>query len=273
LKMKLKHQLPAPYGNLLPRELLDFSPQEKKATCDSCVMAPGKTKGKVSYNDSLKCCTFHPFLPNFLVGAIFEDKSAQDAHLIFKNKITSREYSLPIGMVAPVRFQLEFNNRRQGDFGNREDWLCPYYNREEHNCRVWRNRGVVCTTFFCKSSYGKLGLNFWDKLNSYLWYVELALLEEALVMLDFSPRQIMDLLDYHNRTQGTSNEKKSWVLPERKARELWNGYYDDQEAFFKKCYALVMALDKKYFHELLGEQGQALEEDLFAMLPLLIQKE
>lgn len=255
--------------NLLPREILEFAPRETKATCDSCAMAPGRTKGKVTYRDDLKCCTFHPFLPNFLVGAIFKDSVAGNAHQTFRDKINRREYSLPIGMVAPVKFQLEFNNRKEGEFGNREDWLCPYYNKKSQNCGVWRNRGVVCTTFFCKSSFGKVGLNFWDKLNSYIWYVELALLEEALVMLDFSPRQIMDLLDYHNRTQGTSIEKKSWVLPEKKARELWNGYYDEQENFFKKCHDVVENMNKKYFHELLGEQGQSLEEDLFTMLPLL----
>lgn len=271
--MLLKHQLPRIYENLLPREILQFSPEEKKATCDNCAMSPPRHRGKVQYRADLKCCTFHPFMPNYLVGALFTEQSSTEAHRIFRDKIARREYSLPIGMVAPVRYQVEFNQRQEGDFGQREDWLCPYYNRENQNCNVWRNRSVVCSTFFCKSSYGKVGLKFWEKLGSYLWYVELALLEEALVMLDFSPRQVMSLLDYHNRHEGTAAEMKSWVIPEKTAKDLWNGYYDDQESFYKKSFEIVGNIDKKAFHELIGEQGQSLEEDLFTVLPQLLNAE
>ncbi|WP_415061456.1 hypothetical protein [Bdellovibrio sp.] len=270
--MLLKYQLPRVYENILPREILNFSPDEQKATCDSCAMSRPRHRGKIHYREDLKCCTFHPFLPNYMVGALFKEESSTEAHRIFRDKIARREYALPIGMVAPVKYQVAFNQRQEGDFGQREEWLCPYYNKEKQNCNVWRNRGVVCTTFFCKSSYGKAGLKFWEKMSSYLWYVELALLEEALVMLDFSPRQIMTLLDYHNRFEGTVAEKKSWVMPESKAKELWNGYYEDQESFYKKCHDVVVNMDKKAFHELIGEQGQALEEDLFSFLPHMVKE-
>ncbi len=265
--MNLKYQLPRFYENLLPREILEFSPEETKATCDNCAMARPQNKAKIHYRADLKCCTFHPFLPNYLVGALFSEPSAQEAQTIFRDKMARREYALPIGMVAPVQYQVGFNNREEHEFGQREDWLCPYYNKEKQNCNVWRHRGVVCTTFFCKSSYGKTGENFWQKLSNYIWYVELALLEEALVMLDFSPRQVMTLLDYHNRHEGTAAEKKTMVLPEAKSKELWNGYHEDQEGFYKKCFELVANLGKKEFHELLGETGQSLEEELFEIIP------
>lgn len=266
--MKLQLQLPQIYSTLLPREILEFEPFEKKATCDSCAMSRPKYRGKTPYRSDLKCCTFHPLLANYLVGAIFLDPAAQEAQKILRDKILRREYALPIGMAAPLTYQVEFNNREIGDFGQREDWLCPYYNKANGLCHVWKSRGVVCTTFFCKSSYGKTGLKFWDSLSNYLWYVELALLEEALVMLDFSPRQIMELLDYHNRHEA-SEEELTPVLEERKARELWNGYYEDQEGFYKKCFDIVANIDKKSFHEMLGEQGQSLEEDIFTLLPQL----
>ena len=116
-----------------------------------------------------------------------------------------------------------------------------------------------------------MGLKFWERMSNYLWYVELALLEEALVLLDFSPRQVMTLLDFHNRQEGSAAEMKSWVLPEAKARDLWNGYYEDQEGFYKKSYEIIANLDKKAFHEMIGEQGQDLEEQIFSMLPALLK--
>ena len=65
--------------------------------------------------------------------------------------------------------------------------------------------------------------------------------------------------------------KKSWVLPEKLSRELWNGYFDDQESFYKKSFEIVANLDKKAFHEMIGEQGQSLEEDLFTILPAILK--
>jgi Fe-S-cluster containining protein len=270
--MLLRHQLPQVYSQFLPREILDFGPEETKATCDNCAMSRPQNKAKIHYRADLKCCTFHPLVPNYMVGAILLDETATAAHKILKDKIARREYSLPIGMVAPVKYQVEFNARQENDFGQREDWLCPYYEKSNGNCNIWKNRGVVCTTFFCKSSYGKVGLKFWESLSSYLWYVELALLEEALTMLDFSPRQVMTLLDYHNRQDGTAAEKKSWVLPEKTSRELWNGYLEDQEGFFIKAHNIIANMDKTAFHEAVGEQGLDFEEQIFALLPRLVKE-
>jgi Fe-S-cluster containining protein len=262
--MKLKHQLPSFYENILPARVLQLDVVETKATCEDCAMARPRQRGKIHYRPDLKCCTFHPFLPNFLVGAILSDPSLAAGAEVLREKIRRREYALPVGMVAPVRYQLEFKARKENEFGQREDWLCPYYNKEKNLCNVWRFRGVVCTTFFCKSSYGKEGLRFWDRASDYLSYVEMALLEEALVNLDFSPRQINSLLEYLNRESGSAAEKRSWVLPSAKFTELWNGYADDIEGFYKKTFQIARNLDKKSFSELAGEMGKNLEENLLA---------
>jgi hypothetical protein len=262
--MKLKYQLPRVYEDLLPKDILAMEAQETKATCDSCLMAKPKNKREIFYENHLKCCTFHPFLPNYVVGAVLSEESlaAPNAVSALHHKIQRHEYSLPLGIVAPAKYQLEFNARKDHEFGRREDWLCPYFNREQQNCGIWRHRGAVCTTFYCQSSFGATGLKFWDGLSNYITYVEMALMEEALVMLDFSPRQISDLLEYLNRQDVTKVELKSGRLSEKKERELWNGYYEDQEGFFKKCFQIVSGLDRRSFRELLSEPGERLEENL-----------
>jgi len=258
----LKYQLPQIYHHLFPAEILGFRIEEKLATCDDCAME--------SYRKDLKCCTFEPYLPNYLVGALLsQEKQNSEAVKVFDHKIEKRIYSLPVGMLAPVRYQVMFNHRNPEDFGNREDWLCPYYNREKQNCNVWRNRGAVCTTFFCKSSHGKKGLGFWSELNDYLTYVEMALMEEALVHLDFSPRQISECLDYFNRFEGSKKELKSDSLDIVTSKKLWNGYFDEQKDFFVKTYRLVKDLDKKQFDEAMGLQGEELTEKLFKKMKSL----
>jgi hypothetical protein len=262
--MKIKYQVPQVYENLLPKDILQMELVETKATCDACIMAKPRNRGRIFYEEHLKCCTFHPFLPNYTIGALLSDPAQSSAAAVqtIRTKIAHREYSLPLGLVAPPSYQIPFNHREENEFGQREDWLCPYFDRAKKNCGIWRHRGAVCTSFYCKSSFGSKGLNFWSELSNYITYVEMALMEEALVMLDFSPRQVGDLLGYLNRSEGTKSELKSKRLPEKKARELWNGYYDDQEGFFKKSFEIVRELDKKSTKELLGEPGRNLEDHL-----------
>lgn len=262
--MKLKYQVPRLYEGLLPKDILSFEVKETLATCETCLMAKPRRKKTPFYEPDLKCCTYYPFLPNFVVGAILSDesRSAPGAVAAIREKIKTRHYSLPLGLVAPPNYQVPFNHRKQNEFGRRPDWLCPYFQPEQQNCGIWRHRGAVCTSFYCQSSFGKKGLRYWDQISNYLTYVEMALMEEALVMLDFSPRQISDLLSYLNRQEASAAEMRSPRLPEKKARDLWNGYFEDQEGFFKKSFQIVGELDRRAFKELLGETGQQLEDHL-----------
>lgn len=264
--MQIRHQLSPALGRLLPAEILALAPVETKATCGACAMAKPKTRRKHPYRADLKCCTFHPWLPNYAVGELLasSEDSSRHGREVVRRKIARREYALPIGVAPPVRYQVEFNARKPGDFGQREDWLCPYYVRETQACGLWRWRGSVCTGYYCKSDFGRDGLAFWSSLERYLGFVEMALMEECLVMLDFSPRQISDLIGFLNRFEGTSAETRSWVLPEARARALWNGYFDDIEGFYAKCAKIVGELGAPAFHEALGEHGEFLAVELVA---------
>jgi Fe-S-cluster containining protein len=275
----LQRQLPELYQKFLPGKLLAWDPLEKKATCDNCAMTAenqakrSTIKHEVSYQAHLKCCTYHPFQPNYLVGGALETAQVLPKALkALEQKMKKRIYALPIGILPPVPHQVEFNHRKKHEFGNREDWLCPYYETSQNLCGIWKFRGAVCTSFFCQSSHGKKGLSFWDRMSDYLTFVEAALMEEALVMLDFSPRQISENLAYLNRFEATPLELKQEVLPLSLARELWNGYFEDQAGFYKKCYSVVMNMKPTDFKQALGEQGKFLEQDLLESLRLVMDK-
>jgi hypothetical protein len=249
--LAFRHLLPVIYRQLLPEAVINLQIVETKATCDSCLEVP-------RYKEHLKCCTFHPFLPNYLVGQILRDEQKKTTFVseVLQHKISKRHYALPLGVLAPVRYQVEFNSLKSKLFGQKEEWLCPYYDRTWDRCGIWRNRGSVCTSFYCQSSKGRRGGNFWKLSLDYLSYVEMVLAEEALVQLDFSPRQISDLLKDLNRFEASAAELKSDSLPLKKARDLWNGYYDDQPGFYLKSLAVIQGLSQKDFHEAMGELGE-----------------
>lgn len=255
----LGYQLPSLYKKFLPKELWMSDIVETKATCNACNWK--------EYDPKLKCCTYEPFLPNFLVGAALINETTSASALESLNaKISKREFALPIGMVASPRFQVRFNHREPEEFGNREDWICPYYNKEQQNCGIWKNRGAVCTTYFCQSSYGVMGMEFWKQMSDYLTYVEMALMEESLVYLDFSPRQISECLGYLNRQKLSTAEKKSDSMEVKIFKKMWNGYEENPASFYKKTYQLVSEFSKSQFREAIGELGEEIEENLIESL-------
>ncbi len=245
-----KHFLPPFYQSILPNDILGLTINETKATCDACIKVP-------KYKEDLKCCTFHPFLPNYLIGQILVDQKKTPTFITetLQHKISNRHYVLPLGIVAPVRYQVEFNELKSKHFGKKENWLCPYYDKVLNRCGIWRNRGSVCTSFYCESSQGTKGKNFWKVALNYLSYIEMVLCEEALVHLDFSPRQVSDLLGYINRNEGTATELKSDSMSKAQAKSLWNGYFDDQEGFYIKTLEVVKSFDKKQMEESMGDLG------------------
>jgi len=258
--MILKNIVPQIYSGFFTKDLLNIDVTETKATCHNCLRARDK-RFQYLYKPNLKCCTFHPFTPNYAVGALLTENRESVGLKAMKHKILNQEFSLPLGLMAPFDYQLKFLTKEESAFGNREDLLCPYFDRSENQCSVWEFRGVVCTTYYCRSDYGQNGQKFWAVVSDYLSYVEMSLAEECLVQLDFSPRDISDQLMYLNRREFDASEENKNRLSQEEYKKIWNGYGDVQE-FYKKCFNLIQSMTRKSFKEIIGEQGLELENEV-----------
>ncbi len=258
--MQIKNIVPSVYQNFISTEVLGLNSVEKKATCDNCLRARDK-RFAYTYKENLKCCTFHPYLPNFAVGALLEKKEKTSGILKIEDKIKNLEFCLPMGILAPFDYQLSFLSKDENEFGNRQDLLCPYFSEQMNQCSIWEYRGVVCTSFYCRSDYGQDGLKFWAVLSDYLSYVEMALAEECLVQLDFSSRDLSDQLMYLNKRDFSTQEQTQKALSSQVDKKLWNGYTDKTE-FYKKCFSLVKDIKRIQFKEILGQQGLELENEV-----------
>jgi Fe-S-cluster containining protein len=254
--MAFKQVLPRVYNNFLDRKILNLDISETKATCDNCLRARDK-RFPFSYEPNLKCCTFVPFIPNYAVGGILKEKS--DGHKVIEKIIKENRFALPLGIFPDLDYQYRFTTKKNEHFGNREDLLCHYYDKEKNRCGIWEFRGVVCTTFFCRSDYGKSGQDLWTEMKEYLSYVEMALAEDCLVMKDFSPRDISDQLVFLNKREFSKSEKTQTTLPAKELKTYWNGYKNPLE-FYISCYELVQKQNRSTFKEILGEQGLKLEK-------------
>lgn len=229
----LKNYLPELYQKILPTDVLQISIVETKAQCGQCNKAQPRTAENGSYKEHLKCCTFEPFLPNYLVGAIL--KSSLFGKKALVEKIKQKKCSLPIGVRVPWVFQKELHENPT-DFGNREDWLCSYYDRTLNQCGIWKYRGSVCTSFYCQSSYQEKGIEFWRLFAEYMNLVEMGLAQEVLVHMDFSSRQIDQMLGALRWSSSCLLEKE-WDISQ--TREIWQDRFEQQEEFYEQCYKFV----------------------------------
>jgi hypothetical protein len=252
--------IPPLYKNILSSKILGIDVTETKATCDNCLRSRDK-RFSYTYKKDLKCCTFHPYLPNYAVGALLSLPHQTSGVKKLQQKIENRQFAFPIGVMAPFDYQFQFLTKEENQFGNDPSLLCPYYDDSAQQCSIWTYRGVVCTSFYCRSDYGQNGLKFWAVLSDYLSYVEMALAEECLVQLDFSPRDLSDQLLYLNKREFEPEETTQQQLSEVVDKSLWNSYSDKID-FYKKCFALVQRLDRNQFREILGRQGLELEKEV-----------
>ena len=249
--MKIKYLLNGITDSFFSKKLLNKDILEKKATCDNCLQSPKK------YKANLKCCTFWPFIPNYVVGAILSSKKTryQEAQKTIRKLIQNQGFVLPLGIPAPPWYQKEFKANKKEIFGQNEKFLCPYYDKSKNHCGAWEYRGSVCTSFYCESSYGKKGQEFWYSLENYLSYLEMGLAEEVLVYNDYSPREMNEQLAYLDidfKTQKMSLAKK---MSSVKLKKIWKHNCNNKEDFYVKSYHFVSSLTVKHRSEILGSLG------------------
>jgi Fe-S-cluster containining protein len=260
--MKL-HELCSPFlKSYLQQAFGNIDLSETKATCDDCLCSKPSRGNLPYYRSDLKCCTFHPFLPNYAVGALLEDpKTDTTIKAILRNKIQQREYTLPLGIFAPIPYQVKFNHRHEGDFGNQAEFLCPYFNHQNKNCGIWQHRGSVCTSYYCISDRGKKGLKTWELIGDYLHVCEMVLSQDALVSMGLSPDIIEGQLEYVNCTSATPEELASSSMSPALFLEYWQHWVDQDtiENFYISCSRYIGQLSPHQIQSLVSEETALLE--------------
>jgi Fe-S-cluster containining protein len=181
---------------------------------------------------------------------------------LIRKKIQQREYTLPLGIFVPVKYQVAFLNREEDDFGNREDLLCPYFDHKNKNCGIWEHRGSVCTSYFCVSDRGERGLQFWETLGEYLHRCEMILAQDCVVTMGLSHECIDGQLEYINCETGTAEELASNSMSPAIFQSYWSDWDGDIETYYGRCCDYAKQLNLKELEQILSEETSDLEEVL-----------
>lgn len=263
-EMTLKTMLPPLYQQLLSPRILNLKIQETTANCARCVMQEAQGRKKTSavfrsqtaiYQPDLKCCTYHPFFPNYIVGAVLADRAVknQSGRTVMERRIQDRQELLPLGVPAPRAYQLSFLKPKQ-KFGQKKSLLCPYFNREQNQCGFWIFRGSVCTSFFCASDFPQ-GLEFWDELVKYLGLVEMTVAEMVLEKMNKSAQESLLGFDLIDIKKWPVRQRSVLSLREQKKlkkTEFWKPLSSPRE-FYLECYRAAQGLSRSEIEESVGQ--------------------
>jgi hypothetical protein len=120
----------------------------------------------------VKCCTYLPTLPNYLVGAILEDPEVDPrGKESILRRIERGVAVTPLGLGQTGAFKQVYETGLPEVFGRAEALRCPHY-LDDGGCGIWKHRNSICTTWFCKHQRGQVGFQFWMAFRDLLTAIE-----------------------------------------------------------------------------------------------------
>jgi hypothetical protein len=261
--------LPLLYGRWLGELLGAGVPREDKATCSTCAMCAGPGEKpdsrSIFFDPKVKCCTYVPELPNFLVGGILNDRDEAAAHgrAAMERRLAERVAVTPLGVgKSPVYSRLYAD---VGDaFGRAPSMTCPYFVKEGGGCGIWRRRNSVCTTWFCKHSRGKTGRTFWrSSLQPLLESLETDLGAWCLLELDLDGPALRELVGSSTWTRAKeplTAEALEGGVDQAAYDRLWGKWAGREGEFFTRCAELVAPLSWPEVMQIAGPGSRVLAE-------------
>lgn len=262
----LRDTLPEAHRRLFPAVYDRPNVEERRATCNDCAMCAKGSGGltppmetaqpsAISFQPNLKCCTYHPTLPNFLAGAVLSDPSMAEGQRRLRARIASRIGITPQWISPPRKQRVLLDAARGTSFGRSKVLLCPYFVEDADTgglCSIWQHREAVCSTFFCKHEAGAAGHAFWTAHKQYTAHLEVVLSRHAARTVfpdatepDF-PRFKLTLEDLEDRAPNELDYLACWGE--------WAGR---EEELYVRAFEVVRALTQDELDKLLADEPRS----------------
>jgi hypothetical protein len=237
--------LPAPLARW-STELLGAAPAaESLATCGHCAMCAGADAPplaqRIVFDPLVRCCTYRPFVPNYLAGAILADPatSAHGRESLLQRMAQGE--ATPLGVRTDAAYQLLYRHARAPAFGRGVALRCPHH-LQDGGCGIWLHRPAVCATWHCKHDRGAVGDRLWTALNRALGAAEHALAMACLLAMGWPERLLSEAQDELQRDGIDAAVLDRRRDPERDAR-LWGTWLGREAGFYEACAQKAQMLD------------------------------
>ncbi len=251
MEIKLFDYFPKLYSGFFPEFFSSYISKEEIAVCADCIMLkPEKSlQQQVYYSEKSKCCTFFPYIPNYLAGLILSDtaKDFEQGREKLKEIIAKGQGISPKGISAGKKYSLLYKKSKKLAFGKNTSLICPFFVNRQNSCSIWNGRSAICSTFFCRYNAGVFGENFWRNIQFYLQETEKKLSKYAIMQLDA-------LTDYFNHEPEESDFKPFEVDDAKHPdyEQIWGKWYGKEIEFYVRCYDVIASLTRTKFDEIMG---------------------
>lgn len=220
------NQFPGAWAYTMPKELRGLRlPDERRATCMNCP--------KACYEDfrpDYRCCTYHPRIPNYLLGLNALGPNGDLALDI----VLERGMLLPEGMNhAPMQWYDYLDDLENDNFGKSTKVLCPMLDESNGYCRAHAFRNSVCSTFFCIKDHGQAGDEFWGSLQTLGSQVELSLSQWCLQVLGFDLKRYFETFTALSGEVKNVSTKTGWQ--EYVLDRLWGTWRGREKELILEC--------------------------------------
>lgn len=273
--------LPYLYGKWIGQLLKDSIPEEQGATCNSCAMCFRESRGPrrhaFYFNPAVKCCTYIPELPNFLLGAILakEGGDMTFGYSSIKQRLSTGAGVTPLSLSPSPSFTLLYRNSPAA-FGLSQTLSCPHYMTQTGRCGIWQYRAPPCITWFCKHNRGAIGRDFWRELYLLLMSIQQSVAVWCMAQLEIDTETMRMVLNQPQRIDAEfsiGGDMLDGRADESWRRSVWGNWYGRQEEFYRHCTRLAEDLDWQKVATLCGAEVQIRAQIVKAAHRKLIAKD
>lgn len=244
--------LPPLYAAWMDELLAGPIPRETEATCDDCAMCapPGEPSSDSSarfFDPLVKCCSYMPALPNFIVGRILRDAdpASAEGRATVETRLAAGIGVTPLGLDSPSVYSLMYAHQDSGVFGRSRALRCPHFLEEGNGrCGIWQYRNSVCATYFCKLTRGAVGQRFWHTLRDLLLVIERDLARWCVLEMGAGVETLRQLLSLEEskRARRLDSNVIDGVTDAKSYAVVWGDWREREREFYEECARLVDAL-------------------------------
>ncbi len=167
--------LPPVVGALIPE--LGAWPDERRADCAHCVMLESSGRPPDSaFRPDTRCCTYHPVLPNFLVGRALARSPGSRGRI--EARLADSSGVSALGIAPTDAWSARHREVDAAGWGHDLELRCPYWAGGQLTCGIWSDRNGACRCWYCKHDTGPRGALEWMRLQLLLERIEHRLAEQ-----------------------------------------------------------------------------------------------
>jgi len=214
-----------------------------------CARTPAEPASDAYFFDPvIKCCTYVPYLYNFLVGRILCDSepAAQYGRASVEKRVAEAVGVTPLGLAPDAVTSLLYGRMEQA-FGRNRAVRCPHFVEDGGRCGIWRHRNSTCVTWFCKHVRGEVGYAFWrESLHPLLLAVEKDLARWCVMELDPTMEVLRHLVEAgewrYEQDDTLTREALDQRVDAKAYARVWGKWRGRELEYYRRCGELVSAL-------------------------------